>query len=81
MHTKSNVLPFKAATRPKRLAAAKSTRLTSVCYKASDKGHTSVDWYTPPAIVKALGEETAALISTLACPKTRRGCRRLRPAG
>ncbi|HIE0523674.1 TPA: DNA N-6-adenine-methyltransferase [Stenotrophomonas maltophilia] len=55
MRPKSNVVPFKTATRPKRPAAAKSTRLTSVCYKASDKGHTSVDWYTPPAIVKALG--------------------------
>ena len=55
MQPKSNVLPFNAATRSKRLVAAKPTRLTSVCYKASDKAHTSVDWYTPPAIVRALG--------------------------
>ena len=55
MQPKTNVVPFKTANRPNRLAAAKPTRLTSVCYKASDKAHTSVDWYTPPAIVRALG--------------------------
>lgn len=55
MQPKTNVVPFKTVNRPNRLAAAKPTRLTSVCYKASDKAHTSVDWYTPPAIVRALG--------------------------
>lgn len=55
MQPKTNVVPFKTANRPNRLAAAKPTRLTSVCYKASDKAHTSVDWYTPPAIVRVLG--------------------------
>lgn len=55
MQPKTNVVPFKTANRPNRLAAAKPTRLTSVCYKASDKAHTSVDWYTPHAIVRALG--------------------------
>jgi len=55
MQPKTNVVPFKTVNRPKRLAVAKPTRLTTVCYKASDKAHTSVDWYTPPAIVKALG--------------------------
>lgn len=79
MQPKTNVVPFKTANRPNRLAAAKPTRLTSVCYKASDKAHTSVDWYTPHAIVRALGEG-AALTSILARPKTRRGCRRPRPA-
>lgn len=80
MQPKSNVLPFNAAARSKRLLAQKPTRVTSVCYKASDKAHTSVDWYTPPAIVRALGE-SAALTSILARPKIRRGCRRPRPAG
>ena len=51
MQPKTNVVPFKTANR---LAAAKPTRLSSVCYKASDKAHTSVDWYTPPAIVLSL---------------------------
>lgn len=55
MQPKTNVVPFKTVNRPNRLAAAKPTRLTSVCYKASDKAHTSVDWYPPPAIVRALG--------------------------
>lgn len=51
----SNVLQFKPATRTKRLLAPKATRLTTACYKACDKDHSTVDWYTPPAIVKALG--------------------------
>lgn len=37
MQPKSNVLPFNAATRSKRLLAQKPTRLTSVCYKARDR--------------------------------------------
>lgn len=55
MQPKTNVVPFKAATRPERLSAPKATRLTTACYKACDKDHSTVDWYTPPAIVKALG--------------------------
>lgn len=51
----SNVLQFKPTTRTKRLLAPKATRLTTACYKACDKDHSAVDWYTPPAIVKALG--------------------------
>ena len=79
MQPKSNVLPFNAATRSKRLLAQKPTRLTSVCYKASDKAHTSVDWYTRlPSSRRWV--ENAALISIPARPKTRHGCRRPRPA-
>lgn len=44
MQPETNVVPFKPAT-----------RLTTACYKACDKDHSTVDWYTPPAIVKALG--------------------------
>jgi hypothetical protein len=51
----SNVLQFKPATRTKRLLAPKATRLTTACYKSCDKDHSTVDWYTPSAIVKALG--------------------------
>lgn len=51
----SNVLQFKPAARPKRLSASRATRLTTACYKACDKDHSTVDWYTPPAIVEALG--------------------------
>lgn len=55
MISPNNVLPFKTATRPMRLSPPKATRLTTACYKASDKDHSTVDWYTPPAIVEALG--------------------------
>lgn len=58
MQTKTNVVPFKAGTRPKRLSAPKPTRLTTACYKACDKDHSTVDWYTPPTIVEALGGST-----------------------
>lgn len=51
----SNVLQFKPATRRDRLTSPKATRITAACYKACDKDHSTVDWYTPPAIVKALG--------------------------
>lgn len=55
MQHKTNVLTFKTAIRPKRLSAPQAARLTTACYKACDKDHTTVDWYTPPAIVEALG--------------------------
>lgn len=51
----SNVLQFKPAARPKRLSASRATRLTTACYKAADKDHSTVDWYTPSSIVEALG--------------------------
>lgn len=55
MNCSNNVLTFNPAIRPKRLSTPKATRLTSTCYKACDKDHSTVDWYTPPAIVGALG--------------------------
>lgn len=55
MQPQTNVVPFKPATRPKRLSAPKATRLTTACYKACDNDHSTVDWYTPPTIVEALG--------------------------
>ena len=55
MQPKTNVGPLKTATRPKRLPAPKAARLTTACYKACDKDHSTVDWYTPPTIVEALG--------------------------
>ena len=51
----SNVLQFKPELRHKRLSSPKAARLTTACYKACDKDHSTVDWYTPPAIVEALG--------------------------
>jgi hypothetical protein len=51
----SNVLQFKPELRHKGLPAPKAARLTTACYKACDKDHSTVDWYTPPVIVEALG--------------------------
>ncbi|MBB3277380.1 DNA N-6-adenine-methyltransferase [Pseudoxanthomonas sp. OG2] len=51
----SNVLQFKPATRRDRRTSPKATRITTACYKACDKDNSTVDWYTPSAIVKAMG--------------------------
>ena len=55
MTSPNNVLLFKPAARTKANTAPKAARLTTACYKACDKDHSTIDWYTPPAIVKALG--------------------------
>lgn len=52
---RSNVIQFTPGARTMRSPAPKATRLTSTCYKACDKDHSTVDWYTPPVIVEALG--------------------------
>lgn len=54
----SNVVPLRTPNRPTARGVVKpksSSAVSTACHKVADKDHTSVQWYTPPEIVRALG--------------------------